>query len=79
MHFGELHKNCTTGFVFESYYIMTGNKINSTVNESVYPHRTWSLRVFNYSFSHDSYIVPWQIDDNKQYPGNSDKADLRNK
>jgi len=58
---------------------MTGNKRNSTVNESVYPYRAWSLRVFNYSFSHDTYIVPWQIDDNKKNAGNSGESDLRNK
>jgi len=65
--------------MFESYYIMTGNKRNSAVDESVYPYRTWSLRVFNYSFSHRNFIVPWQIDDNEQQEGNSEKSGLKSK
>ena len=58
---------------------MTDNKRNSRDNESVYPYRAWSLRVFNYSFSHGTFIVPWQIDDDKQQAEYSGKSDLRNK
>ncbi len=77
--FDKLHKNCITDIMFESYHIMNGNKRNSKVNESVNPYRAWSLRVFNYSFSHGNFIVPWQIDDNKQQERHSEKDDLRNK
>jgi hypothetical protein len=53
---------------------MNDSKRNSTINESKYPYRTWSLRIFNYSFSHETFIVPWQISENKT--DHSNKSDL---
>jgi hypothetical protein len=79
MNFGELHKNCTAGIVFENYLIMKDNKRDGAANESVHLYRTWSLKVFNYPFSHESFIVPWQINDNKYHAGHSEKDDPGNK
>ncbi|MDD4755000.1 MAG: hypothetical protein PHG29_02875 [Prolixibacteraceae bacterium] len=55
---------------------MTEIKRDSTINELTDHYKAWSLKVFNYSFSHETFIVPWQIDDNKQKSGSSEVSDL---
>ncbi len=39
-------------------------KTENSMSNSFHSDKAWSRRIFNYSFSPENFIVPWQNDEN---------------
>ncbi len=77
--YDKLHKNCTTGNVFEREIIMTEGKRDRTINKSINSYRSWYLRISGHSFPNKEFIVPWQISNDKNETEHPEKNNLSKK
>jgi hypothetical protein len=58
---------------------MAENKTNREINKSLGSYTTWYQRIFSYSFSNKTFIVPWQIYDSEYETEHTEENGLLNK